>query len=178
MVAAFAMLAGCETVPTVGERLDNADLSLIATATQQALEQNKVGVSANWTNPANGHRGTVMPTRTFAAAGGVPCRNFQQMATVAGQTIRAFDTACRDPAGTWASTGYGSLTDAIRTGSTDYASMGPAYGYYGGPWCGWSWRDPYCYPYYGPSFAFGLGLGFHHHRHHHFHHGFHHSRHH
>lgn len=160
VVAACAMLAGCASTPTVGELLDNTDLALIAATTQQALEKNKVGVSANWNNPANGHLGTVTPTRTFTSSSGEPCRNFQQTATVAGRTVLAFDTACRDPKGQWISTHYASLTDAIRLGSSDYAYARRPYGYhddfYDDPWCRWHWNDPFCGPYYGSSFGFGL----------------------
>jgi surface antigen len=155
-----AMLAGCETVPTVGEQLDNADLAMIASTTQQALETNKVGQSANWINTANGHRGTVTPTRTFTTSSGTPCRNYQQSATIGGQTVFAFDTACRLPSGSWASTRYGSLTDAIRLGQTDYAYADRPYpyGYYNDPWC--NWRDPFCGPSYGYGSSFGFGFGF------------------
>jgi surface antigen len=155
------MLAGCETVPTVGEQLDNADLAMIASTTQQALETNKVGQSANWINSANGHRGTVTPTRTFTASSGAPCRNYQQSATVGGQTVFAFDTACRLPSGSWASTRYGSLTDAIRLGQTDYAYAARPYpyGYYDDPWCDWHWRDPFCGPRYGYGSSCGFGFG-------------------
>lgn len=156
-VLACAALASCAgTTVSVADRLDAGDLSLIAATTQEALEKNKVGQSANWTNPANGHLGTVTPTRTFTADSGAPCRNFQQTATVEGQTILAFDRACRDPAGTWFSTRHVTLTQAIREGDSDYAYARRPYPYdYDDPWCRWHWRDPFCHPGYGSSFGFG-----------------------
>jgi surface antigen len=156
-VFACVLLLGCAgTSVNVADRLDAADLSLIAATTQQALEKNKVGQSANWTNPANGHLGTVTPTRTLTADSGAPCRNFQQTATVEGHTILAFDRACRDAAGNWFSTRYVTLSQAIREGDSDYAYARRPYAYdYDDPWCRWHWRDPFCHPGYGGSFGFG-----------------------
>lgn len=105
-----AALMGCADI--LGERLDAADRRLIATATQEALDKNKTGEARNWVNPANGRRGTVVPTRTYGSSA-APCREFQQMATIEGRTIIAYDVACRDAGGRWRSETYTSLVGAI-----------------------------------------------------------------
>jgi len=128
-----AALVGC--AGTLGERLDGADRLLIIEATQEALEKNKTGEAKNWVNPANGRRGTVVPTRSYGGSA-APCREFQQMATIESQTIIAYDVACRDAGGRWKSETYASLVGAI-TDATPYHHRGyyghqhypPGYGY-------------------------------------------------
>lgn len=159
-----AGLVGCASGRVdVAAQLDAADLAQVAATTQDALEKNKVGQGSNWINEANGHLGTVTPTRTFKTAGDVPCRDFQQSATVDGRTIFAYDTACRGNDGLWRSRDYGSLSQAIRDGTRrPHARPYPypyRYGYHD-PFCRWPYRDPFCDPWYRPYGAsFGLGYG-------------------
>jgi len=54
-----------------------------------------------WTNPDNGHAGTVTPTRTYQTAGGTYCREYQQTVTIGGKDERSYGTACRQPDGSW-----------------------------------------------------------------------------
>jgi len=155
VLALAAALAGCANgYVSVSDRLDASDLALAASATQGALENNKVGESANWHNPANGHLGTVTPTRTMNTAAGLPCRDLQLTATVEGRTIFAYDTACRGADGAWRSKNYATLAQAIRDG--DSSAYGRPYPpHYYDPWCR-SWRDPFCSgPYYGSSLYYG-----------------------
>ncbi|HLO78980.1 MAG TPA: RT0821/Lpp0805 family surface protein, partial [Magnetospirillum sp.] len=54
-----------------------------------------------WNNPDSGHYGTVTPTRTYEAAPGQYCREYQQTINVGGQEQRSFGTACRQSDGSW-----------------------------------------------------------------------------
>ncbi len=143
--AVLALGLGACVVPYpyvgVSDQLQPSDLATIAGTTQEVLEHNKVGQSTNWTNPTDGHLGTVTPTSTFAEQNGTSCRNFQQTATIGGRTAVAYDTACRGADGRWKSVNYGSLSQAIRYADTAaypaYSSAYPAYP-----------ADP-VYPYYG-----------------------------
>src|SRR5271165_2272633 len=89
------LLAGCSGLPQVTDQIAPTDLPLVAGATQAALESNPVGQSANWTNPADAHLGTVTPYSTFVNAAGAPCRHYQQTVTIDGRTAFAYDVACR-----------------------------------------------------------------------------------
>ncbi|MFQ5783313.1 MAG: RT0821/Lpp0805 family surface protein [Alphaproteobacteria bacterium] len=124
------------------DALDDADWTAQAQAFQNALETNKVGESANWSNPASGHLGTVTPTRTYTAKSGAPCREYQQTVTVSGETAITQGTACRQEDGTWETV---AATDAAR----GYRYRRYAYGY---PYCGY-------YPgYYGYGYGhYGYG---------------------
>jgi hypothetical protein len=159
------LLADCAAEPRVADLIAPTDLPLVAGATQSALEGNKVGQGANWTNSADGHLGTVTPYSTFADTNGAPCRHYQQTITIEGQTAFAYDVACRNPAGLWTSVNYGSLAVPIQHGTSSpnaYASYEryPFYGYY--PYCYGPFVDPLCYPYAGSFFLFD-----HDHHHHH-----------
>jgi len=171
-LAAMALctgLAACTSTPPRAT-MTAADLQLVTAATQDALEQNRVGESANWTNPATGHLGTVTPTQTLERASGVPCRDFQQTVTVEGRTTFAYDRVCRNADGLWQSTRYGSLAEAARRAERAPATQGPVYGGhvgsggYGGyagyrdPWCRGGFNDPWCRRHSGLSV--GVGVGF------------------
>lgn len=122
---------------------------------QQALEQNKVGQSSNWTNSANGHLGTVTPIETFESDP-KPCRRYQITASVEGRTAIGYDTACRRADGVWVSSNFDSLIDAL-----EYAQYRrdryDRYPYYDDPWCDrpGRWHSPYC----GPRSGLSVGVG-------------------
>lgn len=136
------ILAGC--AGTLDQRFDATDRQIIAAATLEALEKNKTGEGKNWINPASDRRGTVIPMRTFKRSG-LPCRKFQQTATLEGRTIIAYDIACRRDDGQWKSETYASLDGAI--------SDAPSYRdqrYYDDRYYRYDrYRYPYGYP-YGP----------------------------
>lgn len=90
-------LAGSE----VGKSLDRADLAYANRRTQQALEEAPAGHTMQWRNPDSGNYGTVTPTRTYEAAPGRYCREFQQTIVVGGQQQQGVGTACRQPDGSW-----------------------------------------------------------------------------
>jgi len=140
-----AALAGCtSTLP----QFSASDHDIIAAATQKALENRRTGESENWVNPENDHRGTITPTRTFNRTG-VPCRRFQQTATLEGQTVFAYDIACRGDDGTWRSDGYASLDGAITDAPyyQDPRLYDRRYSYpYDYPY-GYPYGYPYDYPY-------------------------------
>jgi surface antigen len=157
-LAAMALaLQGCVAANLVGgEPLTAADRTLVRETTQRALEENKIGESSNWVNEERGSRGTVTPTTTFAEDAERPCRDYQQTATYAGDTRIAFDTACRQPDGTWLSVstpdgelvaeGYGA-PHAYRGYYRDY----PSSGFY---------SDPFYYPYgYGYGYPYPYRFG-------------------
>jgi len=96
----FAGLTGCGG-PLPFSALDQSERDLLAAARQKAFEANKTGEGTNWNSVSTGNRGTVTPTRTYKSADGADCREFQQTATVAGETDIAYGTACRDPDGSW-----------------------------------------------------------------------------
>lgn len=162
-VVATAMVLGlgaCAGDLDGARNLDSTDLKLIAEVTQQTLETNKVGESANWHNPATGNLGTITPTRTFERDDKRPCRDFQQTATIEGRTRFAYDSACRTADGAWYSLNYDSLADAARHGSAHARRYDPYYDRYYrdpfyDPWCRFPHRDRWC----GPRSGFSLGVG-------------------
>jgi surface antigen len=151
-LAALA-LAGCVAPgPVEGVALDGADRALIESATQQALEQNKVGQGSNWTNPEHGTVGTVTPTRTFNTDTEQPCRDYQQTLTRDGTTTFAYGTACRQGDGLWRNVdaaGPGLLAEGFgRSYSYSRAyRYRPYYSYYPYPFT-FHYRHRYGYPYH------------------------------
>ena len=159
-------LAGCTTAEykTVSalEALTDADRTVMSETFQQALESSKVGESRNWANSDTGHAGTVMPTRTYEAGSGAPCREYQQTVTVDGATEVVFGAACRQADGRWEVTDTPVLMGAYgkrgRSYRYPYYAYRPFYGY------PYYWR-PYrrygfgYYP-YGHGFHFGFGHHF------------------
>ena len=85
----------------VGNALDRRDREYADRTVRQSLETSPSGTTSVWQNPDSEHSGTVTPTRTYEAANGQYCREFQQTLTVGGQTEQAYGTACRQPDGSW-----------------------------------------------------------------------------
>lgn len=85
----------------VGNYLDQRDRQIANQTAQRAFESAPAGQTTTWQNPDSGHSGSITPTRTFQAANGNYCREFQQDVVVAGKTQQAFGTACRQPDGQW-----------------------------------------------------------------------------
>ena len=144
LALAGGLLAGCAGVGD-GSPLSARDRKLMEEATQSALERNKLGQSANWQNPESGNLGTVTPLRTFYALSGQPCREYQQTLTISGRTEFAYDAACRETDGAWASVSYPG-----RAGSRFYETS------YGRP----PYRHGYPYDYGYPHGGFGFSLGY------------------
>ena len=85
----------------VGNLLDERDHRLAAQAAHQALEKAPSGTAVPWTNPDNGHAGTVTPVRTYQASSGGYCREYETTVTVGGKLERGYGRACRQPDGSW-----------------------------------------------------------------------------
>lgn len=80
-------------------RLD--DQRLIDEAVARALEKHVSGQPVDWTNPANGSRGSVTPILTYRSAGGQWCRRFARVTHYADRTETVEAIACREPNGRW-----------------------------------------------------------------------------
>ena len=85
----------------IGSALDSNSQRHMNQTVQRSLETTPSGTASSWTNPDNGNRGTVTPTRTFQNAQGAYCREFQQTVSIGGREERAYGTACRQPDGSW-----------------------------------------------------------------------------
>ncbi len=81
--------------------LSNGDRHRQEQALQNALEFNRTGRGANWANPGTGHRGTVIPTRTYKNAMVQDCRKYRRSVTIDGRTAIANGTRCRTRNGVW-----------------------------------------------------------------------------
>ena len=97
---AGAVIGGALLGGFAGNALDQRDKRLAAEAQQRALESAPTGQPVAWTNPDNGHAGTVTATRTYQS-GGAYCREFQSDVTIDGKPDKAWGTACRQPDGSW-----------------------------------------------------------------------------
>jgi surface antigen len=85
----------------VGTLLDQNDKRLANQAAQRALETAPSGQATTWHNPDSGKSGSVTPTRTYQAADGTYCREYQQDIVIGGKKQQSYGTACRQPDGTW-----------------------------------------------------------------------------
>ena len=85
----------------IGNSLEQEDRRIAQENAQHALERQQAGETTVWKNPDSGNAGSFTPTRTYQAADGRFCREYQQSVTVGGREESAFGTACRQPDGTW-----------------------------------------------------------------------------
>ena len=67
---------------------------------QRALETAPTGKAIIWSNPDNGNRYTVIPTRTYYA-NQQPCREYTTKALIGGKTQQIYGKACRQADGSW-----------------------------------------------------------------------------
>ncbi len=84
----------------IGQSLDQEDVAR-ARAAQQRAYAAPVGQQITWNNPANGHSGTITPTRDGKDTAGNYCREYQTTVTIGGETQKAYGTACRQVDGSW-----------------------------------------------------------------------------
>jgi surface antigen len=87
--------------PVLGAPVGGSEGWAAADSFQNALEYNRSGTATSWRNPDTGHSGSTVPVRTFQAADGVYCREFQQTIIVDEQPQQGYGTACRQPDGSW-----------------------------------------------------------------------------
>jgi surface antigen len=84
----------------VGNYLDERDRQQAYTTANYALDHNKDGQTATWSNPQNNTGGYTTPTKTYETASG-ECRQYQTGIEAGGQSQSGTGTACRQPDGTW-----------------------------------------------------------------------------
>lgn len=88
--------------PGLYAALDDTDLALATTTLQDSLESAPNGSTADWINPASGHRGSITPTATLVTDTGSFCRRYDEALMLAdGRTTTLDNTACRDAEGRW-----------------------------------------------------------------------------
>lgn len=80
----------------IGQSMDRLDQSCVG----QVLEHAPTRQAVAWRNPDNAQY-RVTPVRTFEAAPGTYCREYQATATIGGRSERTYGTACRQPDGAW-----------------------------------------------------------------------------
>ena len=89
-------LIGASVGGEVGRSMDDTD----RLRTAHALENVRTGVPSQWVTPDTGHHYSVVPTRTYDAAGG-PCREYTIDAVIGGRVEKVVGTACRQADGSW-----------------------------------------------------------------------------
>ncbi len=100
-VIAGSVILGGLVGGAVGNALDQRDKQMAAQTAQQAMERAPSGTPTAWRNPDSGNSGSITPVRTYQAADGTYCREYQQTIMVGGQPEKSFGTACRQPDGSW-----------------------------------------------------------------------------
>jgi surface antigen len=85
----------------VGNYLDERDRQQAYSTANYALDHNKDGQTATWSNPQNNTSGYTRPTATQQTAAGDTCRTYETGVEAGGQSHSGTGTACRQPDGTW-----------------------------------------------------------------------------
>jgi surface antigen len=99
---AIGAMAGGILGNLIGKDLDDQDRQLAAAAQYRALEYGQAGSTTPWNNPANDHRGQIVPGKPYQQ-NGTYCRPYTHTIYIGGQPETARGTACRQPDGTWQS---------------------------------------------------------------------------
>jgi surface antigen len=86
------LLEGPYLILLSGDDVDRAQRAALT-----AFEETPSGQTSIWRNPANGHWGTLTPTRTFQDANGRYCRDYRQTVTTGGQEHQGNGSACLEP---------------------------------------------------------------------------------
>jgi surface antigen len=81
----------------IGKSMDDVDRM----KANQALEKTPTNQSTSWSNPDNGNKYTVTPTKTYTNSAGSPCRQYTTTAVIEGKREELQGTACRDANGQW-----------------------------------------------------------------------------
>jgi len=101
---AIGAMAGGLLGNLIGADMDQRDRELAAAAQYRALETGNPGVATAWNNPANQHRGQIVPGKPYQQ-GNSFCRPYTHTIYVSGEPQTARGTACRGPDGTWKTVG-------------------------------------------------------------------------
>lgn len=81
--------------------LDKADIMYHRQAIEESYSK-PLNKTTRWENDANGHSGTITPTREgYQASTGNLCRQYKQTITVESKTETGVGTACQNYDGTW-----------------------------------------------------------------------------
>lgn len=96
MAAAGGALLGAYLGGQIGKTMDRQDRLEM----QRALETAPTGRSVAWSNPDNGNRYVVEPTRTYYHEQ-QPCREYITKAVIAGKSQQIYGKACRQADGSW-----------------------------------------------------------------------------
>jgi surface antigen len=97
---AIGAVAGGILGNVIGKDMDEQDRQMAAAAEYQALEYGQPGAPTPWNNPANQHRGQIVPGKPYTQ-GNTFCRPYTHTIYIGGQPQTARGTACRGPDGTW-----------------------------------------------------------------------------
>jgi surface antigen len=93
----FGTVIGANIGGNVGRSMDDSD----RLKTSLALENVRTGVPSRWVNPDSRNQYTVVPTRTYDASSGAPCREYTVDAVIGGRVEKVVGTACRQADGSW-----------------------------------------------------------------------------
>jgi surface antigen len=96
MAAAGGALLGAYLGGQIGKSMDKVDRMEM----QRALETAPTGRAIVWSNPDNGNRYTVKPTRTYYHSQ-QPCREYITKAIIGGKSEQIYGKACRQADGSW-----------------------------------------------------------------------------
>jgi surface antigen len=94
--AAGGAIIGAYLGGRIGQYMDRQDKLEM----QRALETAPTGNSVAWTNPDNGYRYSVKPTRTYYVSD-APCREYTTTALIGGKKEQVYGKACRQADGSW-----------------------------------------------------------------------------
>ncbi len=84
----------------IGRSLDRADRLAASKAEYDALETGRSGDATPWHNPDSGHRGEIIPERSYRM-GRRQCRKFSHTVYIDGRRETMRGRACRQDDGTW-----------------------------------------------------------------------------
>ena len=84
----------------LGGMVDDGDRQRAAAAEQRAYSA-PLNQQITWSNPENGNRGVITPTREGYDQAGSYCREFQQNVTIGGKRQQGYGKACQQPDGSW-----------------------------------------------------------------------------
>ena len=90
VAAVGGAIVGAVIGGAIGKNMDKTD----KIEAQQALERNRTDQTSRWSNPDNGARYQMTPTKTYYREGH-PCRNYTMLVTMDGKAKKVRGRACR-----------------------------------------------------------------------------------
>ena len=85
---------------SIESALHSSDMMYYSVAQDKAYLA-RINEKVSWTNPRNGHTGTITITREGVSSAGSYCREFHQKITIHDESADAYGTACQQPDGLW-----------------------------------------------------------------------------